>query len=150
MSDIRNAEQASIHEPGAATAARSTRALFSWRTMCRLLFVAACLATLVGLFYAVENWRGRHAWQECRRDLEARGEVIDWNAYIPGSVPDEQNIYKAPRMAEWFVKGSMAQADSNGFSKSGSAREPFSLPARRTAQTDSVPVAEVAVDDGGI
>ena len=79
--------------------------LLFWRMARRWLFVLACLATLTGLFYAVENWRGKRAWEKCRRELEAKGEVIDWNAFIPAPVPDEQNIFKAPRMTEWFVKG---------------------------------------------
>ena len=72
----------------------------------------ACLATLIGLFYAVENWRGKRAWEKCRREQEAKGEVLDWNAFIPAPVPDDQNIFKAPKMAEWFVKGSYAAAAS--------------------------------------
>ena len=73
--------------------------------MRRWLFAVVCLATLVGLFYAVEDWRGRRAWEQCRRDLEAKGAVLDWSAYIPAPVPDEQNVFKAPRMTEWFVRG---------------------------------------------
>jgi Tfp pilus assembly protein PilE len=34
--------------------------------------------------------------------------VVDWGAYIPAPVPDNQNFYKAPHMEEWFVKGSSA------------------------------------------
>ena len=64
--------------------------LFSWRTIRRCLFAAACLATLLALFYAEENWRGRHAWNKYRRELEARGEQLDYRAFIPKPVPDEQ------------------------------------------------------------
>src|SRR5512136_937024 len=100
-----NEVQDSAKEPGhpLGTFARLFRWLFCWQVMRRWLFVLACLATLTGLFYAVENWRGKRAWEKCRRDLEAKGEVLDWNAYIPARVPDEQNIFKAPKMAEWFV-----------------------------------------------
>ena len=31
------------------------------------------------------------------------GEVLDWTAFIPAPVPDDQNIFKAPKMAEWFL-----------------------------------------------
>jgi hypothetical protein len=62
------------------------------------------LLVLAGvLFYPVENWRGKRAWEQCKRELGAKGEVLDWDAFIPPSVPDEQNVFKAPRMAEWFV-----------------------------------------------
>ena len=93
----------------------------------RCLFVLACLATLIGLFYAVEDWRGKRAWEKCRRELEAKGEVLDWNAYIPAPVPDDQNIFKAPRITEWFVKGSIAAAVSSGPAKSPDTNAPFSL-----------------------
>jgi len=111
----------------------------------RGLFVLACLATLTGLFYAVENWRGKRAWEQCRREQEAKGEVLDWNALIPAPVPDDQNIYKAPRMTEWFVKGSVAAAVSGGPSKAGKTNAPFSLAPHRDADAGPVLVAEVDV-----
>jgi len=61
------------------------------------------LVLALALFHPVENWRGRRAWERCRRELAARGEVLDWPAYIPAQVSDEKNIFKAPKMAEWFV-----------------------------------------------
>jgi len=119
--------------------------LFSGRVMRRCLFGAACLATLSGLLFAVENWRGKRAWEKCRREQEAKGEVLDWNALIPAPVPDEQNIYKAPKMAEWFVKGSVAAAVSGGPSKSADTNAPFSLASRGDAKDGPVLVAEVEV-----
>jgi hypothetical protein len=79
------------------------RWLRSWRNLRRTLLGLAGLATLIAIFYTEENWRGKRAWEECKRELEAQGEVLDWNAYIPPPVPDEQNIFKAPKMQEWFV-----------------------------------------------
>jgi hypothetical protein len=58
---------------------------------------------LVALFYTEEDWRGKRAWENCKRDLKAKGEVLDWNAYIPPPVPDDQNFFKASKMQEWFV-----------------------------------------------
>ncbi len=77
------------------------------RSLARWIFVLACLATIVALFYVEENWRGRRAWQKCRHELEARGARLNWDTFIPPAVPDEQNIFKAPRMQGWFVKGSL-------------------------------------------
>ncbi len=70
-------------------------------------FLRACLAVLVLLAFAVlvENWRGRRAWEACKRELAAKGETVDWSAYLPAQVPDAENVLKAPRMAEWFVGG---------------------------------------------
>jgi hypothetical protein len=70
----------------------------------RLIIALAGLAVLVLLFYAEEDWRGKQAWENCKRELEAKGEVLDWNAYIPPPVPDDQNFFKASKMQEWFVK----------------------------------------------
>jgi len=63
----------------------------------------AGLILAIALFYPVENWRGRRAWKNCPTRIAARGEVLDWTAYIPAQVPDQQNMFKAPKMAEWFV-----------------------------------------------
>jgi hypothetical protein len=115
------------------------------RNLRRALFVGACLATLIALFYAVENWRGQHAWQKYRRELEAKGEVINWDAFIPAPVPDDQNFYKAPRMAEWFVKQSIAEAISSQQSKAGDASAPFKLAPRQNPEAGPVLVAEVQV-----
>src|ERR1035437_2927285 len=112
MNTIQNSEGERGHALG--TFERLFRWLFSWRVMRRWLFVLACLATLTGLFYAVENWRGKRAWEKCRRELEAKGEVLDWNAFIPPPVADDQNIFKAPKITEWFVSGSLAEAVSGG------------------------------------
>ena len=62
------------------------------------------LATVVAAFYTVENWRGQREWEHRRRELEAKGEVLDWSAYTPAPVPDQQNFFKALKMKEWFVK----------------------------------------------
>ncbi len=82
--------------------------LFNWRTIRRALIVCACSVTLIALFYTVENWRGKRAWEQCKRELEAKGAVLDWSAYIPPPVPDDQNFFKAPGIeaADWVGRGS--------------------------------------------
>jgi len=74
------------------------RWLFRWLNLRQFLMGLALLATLIALFYTEENWRGKRAWDNCKRELEARGAALDWNAYIPPPVPDDQNIFKAPKM----------------------------------------------------
>jgi hypothetical protein len=74
-----------------------------WRILRRILMGLAILATLLAAFYAEENWRGKRAWLKCKAELEAKGAVLDWEKYIPPPVPDDQNFFKAPKMAEWFV-----------------------------------------------
>src|SRR5208337_3495444 len=75
-----------------------------WRILRRSLIGLAIFATLVGIFYTEEDWRGKRAWENCKRELEAKGAVLDWNAYIPPPVPDDQNFFKAPNMQNWFVR----------------------------------------------
>jgi hypothetical protein len=64
----------------------------------------------------VENWRGKRAWEKCRRELTAKGAMLDWKSLVPPPVPDDQNIFKAPHMAEWFVKDSGTTGATNQLS----------------------------------
>jgi hypothetical protein len=63
--------------------------------MRRSLISVAILATLTAIFYAEEDWRGKRAWENCKRELEAKGMVLDWDKFIPPPVPDEQNFFTA-------------------------------------------------------
>lgn len=79
-----------------STTVRCFRSLFSWRGVRRVLIVFAWTATVIALLYAEENWRGHHAWSKYRKQLESRGEQLDWKAFIPKPVPDEQNFAATP------------------------------------------------------
>jgi hypothetical protein len=68
---------------------------------------------LVVFFYAEEDWRGKRAWKKCKQELEAKGEDLDWDDYIPPPVPDDQNFFKAPKMAEWFIKPKPGSSRTN-------------------------------------
>ena len=59
---------------------------------------------MAAIFYLEEDWRGKRAWEICKVGLKAKGEVLDWNAHIPPPVPDDQNFFKAPKMADWFIR----------------------------------------------
>lgn len=78
---------------------------------------AAVLITLGAVFYAEENWRGKRAWENCKRELEAKGANFEWPAYIPAPVPDEQNIFKAPQMTEWFVRSNWSSSQPRELAK---------------------------------
>jgi hypothetical protein len=67
-----------------------------WRWTRRILVAIACLATLIAVFYAEEDWRGKHAWDGYRREWEAKGEKFDWQALVPPAVPAGQNFFAAP------------------------------------------------------
>lgn len=76
--------------------------LFSWRIGRRLLLIGAAVVTLVALFYGVENWRGKRAWDRHSQALEARGEPVTIAALVPPPVPDEHNLALAPILAPMF------------------------------------------------
>jgi hypothetical protein len=70
----------------------------------RTVILLAGITAFIALFYAEENWRGKRAWENCNRELEAKGEILEWDKLMPPLVPDDQNFFMAPKMQEWFVK----------------------------------------------
>jgi hypothetical protein len=106
--------------PPASIWARSSlvrffRWLFTWRTIRRILVVLAWMVTIIALLYGEENWRGRRIWNKYRKQLEARGEQLDFKAFIPKSIPDEQNFAATPLIQSWFPRNAQTWDDS--FSK---------------------------------
>jgi len=81
---------------------RLCRWLFGWRMLRRFLVTLAALVTLVALFYAEEGWRGKRAWENYRRQAEARGVEMDWHTFTPPPVPDAQNFAMTPFLAPLF------------------------------------------------
>jgi hypothetical protein len=61
------------------------------------------VAISAAFFYTEEDWRGRRAWENCKRQLEAKGVRLDWTNYIPAPVLADENIFAVPAMQEWFV-----------------------------------------------
>jgi len=66
------------------------------RNFKRFLFGLACSATLIALFYAEEDWRGKHDWEKFKREWKAKGERFDWQSIVPPPVPDDQNFAFSP------------------------------------------------------
>jgi hypothetical protein len=89
-------------QPKQSRSTRFQHRLFSWRTLRLTLIGLAVLATAIAAFYTVENWRGQRAWNEYREQLEARGEQLDFRAFIPPPVPDEENFAATPALKSWF------------------------------------------------
>jgi hypothetical protein len=69
------------------------------------LFVVCAILLALATFYLEENWRGNVVWKRTKKDLEAKGEILDWNHYLPTPPPDERNMMKVPGIAETFIKG---------------------------------------------
>ena len=83
----------------------TSRGKKGWQILRRVLITLAVLATLIAIFYTEEDWRGKRAWENCKRELEAKGAVLDWEKYIPPPVPDDQNFFMASSdIALKFVK----------------------------------------------
>jgi hypothetical protein len=79
---------------------------FAWRILKRFLLGLAALIALAVVFRVEEDWRGKRAWDNYRREWEAKGERFDFASYIPSSVPDEQNFALTPIVAtcyEWML-----------------------------------------------
>ena len=55
--------------------------------------------TLAAVLVTEENWRGKRAWENYKREAEARGERFDLASVVPPPVPDDQNFYSAPIVA---------------------------------------------------
>jgi len=90
-----------------------------WRAVRRLVFACATLVTLVTLFYVIENWRGRRAWERYKADLTARGERFDLPGYAAPAVPPEQNFAETPVLKAITYK---ARTDMSVWSKFESVR----------------------------
>jgi hypothetical protein len=78
--------------------------LFSWRMVKRGFKAVALLLCLAAILYIEENWRGKHAWKVYARELEAKGEHLDFNYFIPPPVPDEQNFALTPVVASCYSR----------------------------------------------
>jgi hypothetical protein len=64
-----------------------------------------CLGSWVALaviFYAEEDWRGQRDWNRYRHEVEARGESLDFRAYIPKPIPGAENFAATPTVKSWF------------------------------------------------
>ena len=71
--------------------------------MRRILIALAVVVTLVAIFYAEEDWRGKRAWKNYQREWEAKGEKFDWQAFVPPAVPDDQNFFTAPIFTNMLI-----------------------------------------------
>jgi hypothetical protein len=79
------------------------RWLFTWRTLKWFLRAFVVLMFLAALFYAEEDWRGKQDWENCKNELEAKGEKLDFASFIPPPVPDDQNFALTPIVASCYA-----------------------------------------------
>lgn len=95
---------------------RFSQWLFSPRTVRRGFILLAWVVTCVVLFYVVEDWRGQRGWNRYSESLKARGEELDFKAYIPAAIPDADNFAATPEVQSWFVRTTITNADGSNFS----------------------------------
>jgi len=108
----------------------TVRRLLSWRFVRAALFVLACLITLLALFYAEENFRGKRAWDAYVKQQKAKGGKFSLSDFIPPPVPDDQNLALCPllkpvlalefhRITEGPMKGQRTKTwlDTNGLAR---------------------------------
>jgi hypothetical protein len=92
-----------------------------WGNLRRVLLSLACLATVVLVFYTVENWRGRRAWQAYVRESASAGRNLSLAATIPPAVPDVQNFCQCPLLSPILnlgkVNGRFIWYDTNGLAR---------------------------------
>ena len=72
------------------------RWLCCWRNFKRFLYGLAGFIALMALFYAEEDWRGWHAWQNFKRDAETCGIRFDRASVVPPPVPADRNFALTP------------------------------------------------------
>lgn len=73
------------------------------RVLWFLLLSPVCGAVLVLAVFLVGTQIEKRAWVRCKGELEAKGADFNWNHLVPPAVPDRENFYTAPHMAEWFA-----------------------------------------------
>lgn len=77
-----------------------TRNAFRILKRAGVAFVA--LLTLGALIWAIENYRGRVAWDRYQAEAAARGEQLDLKSFLPMQVPDAENFAATPLLAPLF------------------------------------------------
>ena len=117
----------------------------------RGLYALIVLVTLVALFHAEENFRGKRAWDHYRQETEARGVKFDFAAFIPPPISDEQNAAINPIVQAWFPKPGTNDPNwpkliANAESRVASRKN---TPERRTTErfTDLVALKEALAEE---
>ena len=103
-----------------------------WRNLRRLLFVLACLATLLALLITEENWRGRRAWENHQQMMTNRGEKFRLQDLAPPPVPDDRNFALTPLLKPIFdfsynPQGGAVWRDTNAYARIANLRADLGL-----------------------
>lgn len=72
------------------------RRSWRWRFFRFVVLGFAGLVTLFVLFHAEENWRGKRAWEQYRKEQEAKGVSFEYSSVVPPPVPEDKNFAMTP------------------------------------------------------
>jgi hypothetical protein len=109
--------------------------LHSWR----YFFAFIALLGLVGLVYYEENWRGPRAWENYKKEREARGEQFDASAFVPPMVPPSENFAMTPLLAPLFdfIPGTQKWRNTNAFAYANGFAPEYDRAARAVKSSKS-------------
>lgn len=62
----------------------------------KFVFAVACIVTLIALFYAEEDLRGRYDWDRFKSEWEAKGERFGRQSVVPPAAADGENFAMSP------------------------------------------------------
>jgi hypothetical protein len=62
----------------------------------RWLIGLGCAVGVIALFYIEEDLRGYLAWHSYKHQLETTGQKLEFSAFVPPPVPDDQNFATTP------------------------------------------------------
>jgi hypothetical protein len=118
---------------------RLLRPLLSRKLWTRLAFIAACLVTLAVVFYTIEKWRWKGAWDKYAAKARNRGVRLYPSDFPRPHIPDAQNFGAIPYFEDYYktpeppdglsgplfaiLQGDFLGGRSSGRTASGTVRE---------------------------
>ena len=93
------------------------------RRWLRWIFLLLVLpVALVAIFYLVENYRGRRAWDRYCAEAKSRGVKLYLRDFLQPDIPDEENYAAIPVIREMFAAKRDSKIASNTFELSSKFR----------------------------
>ncbi len=117
-----------------------------------LLFCVVAAATLIGLFFAEENWRAERAWQAHAQALAARGESLDPLKFMQPPIPDAENFAKTPLLESIAYQPKEKRTDAfarlAGLIALSFTRRPVDFPAWLASVRKQIPPSQLPSPTG--
>lgn len=112
------------------------------RIVRRLILSLAVFATLIALAIVIENWRGNRAWKTTKERYAAKGDPLDVLPPPPPAVPDEQNFFCTPALANALTQREKPFGNTGPWHNATSAGHSLDLTeiAKRVAKDKKLPM----------